>query len=213
MSADFGLADIFMILLITVGPLKAAVVYAKLTGQSDRAFQRAVAFKTVTIATIVTIIFVFFGQFLLSLFHVSLPALKIAGGLILLLFALDMVIGGGHGGHEGAPVAPTPDIAIYPLAMPLMATPQGLVAITTIVAETTTFGQKIGVAVIILVIMAINLAILLSAGKLLREGAAGTMVVISKVVGILLAALAIQLMISAGKDLGLLAATVGVGTH
>lgn len=212
MSADFGLADIFMILLITVGPLKAAVVYAKLTGQSDRAFQREVAFKTVTIATIVTIIFVFFGQSLLSLFHVSLPALKIAGGLILLLFALDMVIGD-HGGSEGTPVSPTPDIAIYPLAMPLMATPQGLVAITTIVAETTTFGQKIGVAVIILIIMAINLAVLLSAGKLLREGAAGVMVVVSKVVGILLAALAIQLMISAGKDLDLLAATVGVGTH
>ncbi|ODT18698.1 MAG: hypothetical protein ABS35_23150 [Kaistia sp. SCN 65-12] len=213
MSADFGLADIFMILLITVGPLKAAVVYAKLTGQSDRAFQREVAFKTVTIATIVTIIFVFFGQFLLGLFHVSLPALKIAGGLILLLFALDMVIGGDHGGNEGTPVVPTRDIAIYPLAMPLMATPQGLVAITTIVAETETFAQKIGLAAIILVIMGINLAVLLSAGKLLREGAAGTMVVVSKVVGILLAALAIQLMISAGKDLGLLAATVGVGTH
>jgi multiple antibiotic resistance protein len=212
MSVDFGLADIFMILLITVGPLKAAVVYAKLTGQSDRAFQREVAFKTVLIASIVTIIFVFFGQFLLSLFHVSLPALKIAGGLILLLFALDMVIGE-HGGNEGTPALPTRDIAIYPLAMPLMATPQGLVAITTIVAETETFGQKIGVAVMVLIIMAINLAVLLSAGKLLREGAAGTMVVVSKVVGILLAALAIQLMISAGKDLGLLAATVGVGTH
>lgn len=212
MSADFGLADIFMILLITIGPLKAAVVYAKLTGQSDRAFQREVAFKTVTVATIVTIVFVFFGQFLLGLFHVSLPALKIAGGLILLLFALDMVIGD-HGGGEGTPVAPTRDIAIYPLAMPLMATPQGLVAIATIVAETTRFGQRLVIAVIVLLIMAINLAILLSAGKLLRGGGSGAMVVVSKVVGILLAALAIQLMISAGKDLGLLAANVGVGSH
>ncbi len=62
-----------------------------------------------------------------------LPALKIAGGLILLLFALHMVLGEEKKGD--AEVAnPSTDIAVYPLAMPLMATPQGIVAIVTIVA-------------------------------------------------------------------------------
>lgn len=207
MNADFGLADIILILFITIGPLKSAVVYAQLTGQSDRAFQRAVAFKTVTVSAIVALVFVFFGQNLLNLFHVSLPALKIAGGLILLLFALDMVIG--EHKNDVSDVPPSLDIAIYPLAMPLMATPQGLVAITTIVAETQTFAQKLIIALVVIAIMALNLGILLSAGKLMRGGG-GVMVVVSKVVGILLAALAVQLMIMAAKDLGLIAATVGV---
>ncbi|MCX5578786.1 MarC family protein [Kaistia terrae] len=211
MSPDFGLADVLLILFITIGPLKAAVVYAKLTGQADREFQRAVAFKTVLVSTIVTLVFVFFGQNLLGIFHVSLPALKIAGGLILLLFALDMVIGEHKDAATDGP--PSLDIAIYPLAMPLMATPQGLVAITTIVAETETFGQKLIIAAMVLAIMAVNLAILLSAGKLMRGGASGVMVVVSKVVGILLAALAIQLMISSFKDLGLISAAVGTAAH
>ena len=61
--------------------------------------------------------------------------------------------------------------------------------------------------------MAVNLAILLSAGKLMRGGGSGVMVVVSKVVGILLAALAIQLMISSFKDLGLISAAVGTSAH
>jgi multiple antibiotic resistance protein len=203
MNPDFGLADVILILFVTIGPLKAAIMYAKLTTGTDRAFQKTVAFNTVGVATIVTLVFVFFGQNLLDLFHVSLPALKIAGGLILLLFALDMVIGEHKDHVEGG--VPSTQIAIYPLAMPLMATPQGLVAITAIVAETQTFVQKLVVAAVVLGIMALNLAILLSAGVLIKGGAEGRQIVISKVMGLLLSALAIQLMISAFRDLGVLA--------
>jgi multiple antibiotic resistance protein len=207
MTDDMGLADIFIILLITIGPLKAAIVYAKLTGKADPAFKRLVAFKTVTVATIVCLVFVFAGQWLLGVFHVSLPALKIAGGLILLLFALDMVMGS-EKKADGGDALPSADIAIYPLAMPLMATPQGLVAITTIVAAKDSVGQLIAMAVMVLVIMGVNLAILLSADGLLKGGG-GAMVVVGKVVGLLLAALAIQLMISSFRDLGVIAAATG----
>jgi len=202
---DMGFVDFFVILLITIGPLKAAIIYAKLTGKAHSTFKRQVAFKTVTVATIVCLVLVVAGHWLLGLFHVSLPALKIAGGLILLLFALDMVMGGGKKAEEGdAP--PSADIAIYPLAMPLMATPQGLVAITTIVAVKGSIGEPIAMAVMVLVIMGINLAILLSADMLLKSGGGGVMVAVGKVVGLLLAALAIQLMISSFRDLGVIAA-------
>lgn len=206
-----GLADIFVILLITIGPLKAAIIYAKLTGKADSAFKRQVAIKTVTVATIVCLIFVFAGQWLLGVFHVSLPALKIAGGLILLLFALDMVMGSEKKVEEDGAL-PSADIAIYPLAMPLMATPQGLVAITTIVAAKNSFGELIAMAVMVLVIMGLNLAILLSADRLLKSGGGGAMVVVGKVVGLLLAALAVQLMISSFRDLGLIA-PLATGAH
>jgi multiple antibiotic resistance protein len=208
MNADMALTDVFIILLITIGPLKAAIVYAKLTGKADAAFKRQVAFKTVTVATIVCLLFVFAGQWLLGVFHVSLPALKIAGGLILLLFALDMVMGGEKKGDDGDAL-PSADIAIYPLAMPLMATPQGLVAITTIVAVKDSIAELIAVAVMVLVIMGLNLAVLLSADRLIGKGGGGAMVVVGKVIGLLLAALAVQLMISSLRDLGALAAVTG----
>ncbi|MGJ4855028.1 MarC family protein [Labrys sp. La1] len=208
MSTDIGLADIFVILLITIGPLKAAIVYAKLTGKADAAFKRQVAFKTVLVAAIVCLVFVFAGQWLLGVFHITLPALKIAGGLILLLFALDMVMGSEKKAEDGDAL-PSADIAVYPLAIPMMATPQGLVAITTVVATKDSIGELITVAVMVLVIMGINLATLLSADKLLKKGGGGAMVVVGKVVGLLLAALAVQLMISSFRDLGVIAAVTG----
>src|SRR5690349_17000393 len=89
----FGLVDIFVILLITIGPIKATIVYAALTAKADSAFRRQVAVKTVIAAGAVILLFVLAGEFLLQVFHITLPALKIAGGLILLLFALHMVLG------------------------------------------------------------------------------------------------------------------------
>ncbi len=205
MNADLGLADILVILLITIGPLKAAIVYAKLTAKADSAFKRQVAFKTVTVALVVCLVFVFAGQWLLGVFHVSLPALKIAGGLILLLFALEMVMGAEKKGDDGDG-PPSPDIAVYPLAIPMMATPQGLVAITTIVATKDSIVELITIAVMVIVIMGLNLAVLLSADRLLKKGGGGAMIVVSKVIGLLLAALAVQLMISSFRDLGVIAA-------
>ncbi len=200
----FGIADIFVILLITIGPLKAAIVYATLTAKADAAFRRQVAIKTVITGTIVIVLFVLAGEFILKVFHISLPALKIAGGLILLLFALHMVLGE-EKKEQAENIAPSVDIAIYPLAMPLMATPQGIVAIVTVAAGAQTMGDIAILLVLALIVLAINLITLLLADKIIKFVGPGALMVIGKVVGILLAGLAVQLMISAGTDLGLIA--------
>jgi multiple antibiotic resistance protein len=128
-----GVVDIMAIMLITIGPLKAAIVYSTLTAGAATALRRAIAVKTVIVASIVIVVFIVFGEFILRVFHISLAALKLAGGLILLLFALRMVMGEDKNSHE--PEGPVTDsIAIYPLAMPLMATPQGIVAVVTLAA-------------------------------------------------------------------------------
>jgi multiple antibiotic resistance protein len=90
---DFGIVDLFVIFLITLGPLKSAIVYVTLTADADAAFRRRIAIRTVLTSTVVAILFVVAGEFLLDAFHVSIPALKMAGGLILVLYALEMVIG------------------------------------------------------------------------------------------------------------------------
>jgi multiple antibiotic resistance protein len=127
MTAEpLGIVDIVTILLVTIGPLKALIVYASLTAEADVDFRRQVAIRTVKTAAIVSLVFVLASEVLLSIFHVSLPALKIAGGIILLLFAIGTVMGGGHGDEDEKPKGLS--LAVYPLAIPMMATPQGLVA-------------------------------------------------------------------------------------
>src|SRR3954451_12430511 len=152
---QFGFVDILTILLVTVGPLKALIVFATMTAKADPAFRRQVADRTVMVAAIVTLIFAIAGELFLKIFHISLPALKIAGGIILLLFALSMIRGGDH--HEkGADEPLSPDIAVFPLAMPMMATPQGLVAITVIVAAQQSVADILVVIVALALVMALN---------------------------------------------------------
>ncbi len=199
-----GFVDVIVILLITIGPLKALIVYATLTGGADAALRRQIAFRTVIVATIVALLFVVAGEFILKVLHISLPALKIAGGIILMLFAIGMVMGGGHGNEDGAPRAITIDVAIYPLAMPMMATPQGLVAITALTAATTTRLQILAIGLIVVGIMVFNLICLLLADRIIKALGPATLKIVEKVAGLLLTALAIQLMILGLVDLGLI---------
>jgi multiple antibiotic resistance protein len=208
-----GIVDIATILLVTVGPLKALIVFATLTGRAEADFRRQVAIRTVTVATIVTLVFVVAGNFFLQIFHISLPALKIAGGIILLLVALDMVMGGSHEDESEKPKALSPDMAVFPLAMPMMATPQGLVAITVLVAARQSLVDVLVVVVILLAVMALNLLCLLSADRIIKAIGPAALLVIGKIAGLLLTALAVQLMILGLRDLGLIEAMAGAAAH
>lgn len=212
----FGFADILTILLVTVGPLKALIVFATLTATAEPAFRRRVADRTVAIAAIVTLVFALAGEVFLHIFHISLPALKIAGGIILLLFALGMAMGGGHDDHGaegGKPVAPSLDIAVFPLAMPMMATPQGLVAITVIVAAQPSIVGVLVVIGALLAVMALNLLCLRSADRIIKAIGPAALQVIAKVAGLLLTALAVQLMILGLRDLGVVGPEVAGTAH
>ena len=94
--------------------------------------------------------------------------------------------------------------------MPLMATPQGIVAVVTLAAARPGLPNAIVLVVLTLLIMALNLVVLLSADKLLGKGGGGAMQVVGRVIGLLLAGLAIQLMILGFTDLGLISAAAAV---
>jgi multiple antibiotic resistance protein len=210
-----GFVDILTILLVTVGPLKALIVFATLTADAEPAFRRRVANRTVAIAAVVTLVFALAGEVFLHLFHISLPALKIAGGIILLLFALGMAMGGhdDEGAEGEKPKALSPDIAVFPLAMPMMATPQGLVAITVIVAAQPSFLGVLVVVAALLAVMALNLLCLRSADRIIKAIGPAALQVIAKVAGLLLTALAVQLMILGLRDLGVVGAEAAGAVH
>jgi multiple antibiotic resistance protein len=207
---NLGPIDIFFLMFATLGPLKSAAVFAGLTSDEDDAFRRRVAWRTVSVAAIVALVFIVVGDVLLKVFHVSLAALNIAGGVILLLVALDMVLGEKKKKPDVGAGAASETIAIYPLAIPLMASPSGLVVCVTLSASLAIVPGVLYMLVSLALVMAINILVMLNIRSIVRAVGANAMLIIGKVVGILLTALAIQLMIAGLTELGLIA---DAGTH
>ncbi len=205
--------DIFFGILITMGPLKVVLVYGETTRELSPELRRSIAIKAVGVATIVGLLFIALGKFLLDLFHFSIAALTIAGGAILFIFAINMVLSTGGGGddHGGEDKDPT-KIAVFPLAMPLMATPIGIVYLTVL---SVTFNEAdvtlIIIGLLFLLVMLINLGILLGESKILKYIDPDAFGVAERILGILLAALAVQTIINGLRELGVLAAQAGHG--
>jgi len=192
-------AEILVLFLALMGPTKALIVYAGMTASTGKAERRGVAIRAIVVASCVTFLFLWAGDEIIAALHIQVPALKIAGGIILLLFALDLVLGGEQKGDAEA----ARDIAVFPLAMPLMASPQGIVILITFSASFVARGISAAILYILLgVTMLVNLLVLLTAVRLLKYVPASFLMVLMKIAGVLLAALAIQIILWGFRDLG-----------
>lgn len=201
-----SMAEVIILFLALMGPTKALLVYAGMTDQMDASQKTAIAIRTVLVASIVTFLFLAFGEELIKALHVQIPSLKISGGIILLVFALGLVLGGG--GKEDPQAGG--DIAIFPLAMPLIASPQGIVILITFAAAARTSDLNMHQLYIALgITMVVNLLALLFGAKLLKYAPPAALQVVLKLAGIMLCALAVQLMLWGFTDLGLVEPWVG----
>lgn len=206
-----GWIEIFVLLFVTIGPVRAAIVYLGLTKSADADLKRAIAIRTVSISAVVCVIFALIGAGILAGLKVSVEALLIAGGAILFIFALNLVLGDEkEAAPDGPSPAPTIDVAAFPLAVPLMASPHGLVAIVAIEATlqqgvTANAIFEAGIFVgLILGVMAINLGFLLAADRIFASIPPAILKIVLRVVGLLLCALAVQLIIFGFDGLGLI---------
>ena len=116
----------FATLFATIGPLDVGVVFASLTGSQSSRERRATALRGVAIAAAILLAFAVFGKAMLDTFGISLAALRIGGGILLLLIAIDLVFARPSGAstttsEELAEAVSRPDIATFPLATPLLA--------------------------------------------------------------------------------------------
>jgi multiple antibiotic resistance protein len=204
---NFFPLDVFFAILITMGPLKVVLVYGEATRNLSPNLRRKIAIKAVGIAAVVGLFFIVLGKFLLDLFHFSIGALTIAGGAILFIFAVNMVLSGGGDADRGALDKDPTKIAAFPLAMPLMATPIGIVYLTV---WSVTFDQAdatlLVIALMLLLVMLINLGVLLLEGRMLKHIDPQAFSVAERILGILLAALAVQTILNGLRELGLVAA-------
>lgn len=188
----------FTTFFATIGPADVAALFAALTPNNAAAERRRMAIKGTLIATAILLVFALFGEAVLRLFGISLPALRTAGGILLLLIAIDMVFGRPSGGttttsEENAEAVTKDDIAVFPLATPLIAGPGAIGATILLVADAQ--GDRLLVAVVILVMLGVLLLtflLLLVATQVHRLLGVTGLHVVSRIVGVLLAALAVQ---------------------
>jgi multiple antibiotic resistance protein len=191
----------FTTFFAVIGPIDSAVIAASLTPHATRAERRAISIKAVAIATLIVLAFALFGQPVLTQLGVSLPALQVAGGIILLIIALDMTL------SRRTPARLTvkeeeeaetraerhAEIAVFPIATPLLAGP-GAMTSAIVLAAGTKGDPKLLVAVIlsILAVMVITLIPLLLAQEVHNLIGLTARKVIVRVFGVLLAAIAVQ---------------------
>ncbi len=182
----------------TIGPHDVAALYPALTPHNSASERRAMAFRAVLIASVVLMLFAFFGETALRLFGISLPALRTAGGILLLLIAIDLVFARSSGGtsttrEENAEATTRSDVSVFPLATPLIAGPGAIGATILLVANAE--GDRVRFTAVVLAlaaVLALTYILLLAASQLQRVLGLTGVHVVSRIVGVLLAALAVQ---------------------
>ena len=192
----------FTTFFAVIGPIDTAVLLASLTPNMTREERRAIATKAVFIATVVILLFALFGGPVLKQLGVSLAALQTAGGIILFMIALEMTLS-----KRPAPVALThkeseeaedkaerhAEIAVFPLATPLLAGPGAMTSAIVLAAGTRGNLTLLGAVVAaIIAVMAVTLVLLLTAQEIHQFIGVTARKVIVRVFGVLLAALAVQ---------------------
>jgi multiple antibiotic resistance protein len=186
----------FVTLFVTIGPVETAVVFASLTAGVHRSQRRSLAVRSVTIAGFVLLLFAVGGALVLSLLHVSLPAFRVAGGLLLFLQALTLTFSSpglsSINESEKHDAEQPGDIAVFPLAFPLIAGPGSLSAAVLVMGRAEGWIEAGGVIAMLLLCVLLTLGAMRAAERLIallgRTGAD----VVSRVSGILLAGLAVQ---------------------
>lgn len=182
----------------TIGPPDVAALFAALTPHNTPAERRAIALKGSLIALAILLAFALFGDSLLALFGITLPALRTAGGILLLLMAIDLVFARSSGAvtttaEENREATTKEDISVFPLATPLIAGPGTMGATILLVADAE--GDWAHIAVVIgslTTMLLLTFVLLLLTVQVQRLLGVTGLHVVSRVAGVLLAALAVQ---------------------
>ncbi len=200
----------FATFFATIGPIDVAAMFAVLTAGESAQHKRAMAIRGTLTAAAILLTFAFVGETLLESLGISLAALRTAGGILLLLIGIEMAFARSSGGisttdEEEREAAAKKDIAVFPLATPLIAGPGAMgAAILLMASEEGNVAGKVAVIAALLAILLLTFAALLIAGKIQRFLGVIGMQVITRVMGVLLSSLAIQFMFDGIRQSGLL---------
>jgi multiple antibiotic resistance protein len=189
---------------LVIDPPGCAPIYAGLTKGASAAQARNMALRATMIASIILLIFALFGQELLGALHIELNSFRIAGGLMLFFIAFDMVFEKRTQRREerAEKIAATPeieDVSVFPMAMPMLAGPGAIAAVMLLMNEANGLSESLEVLAALAAVLVITAASLVAAGPLIRLLGDKVEAVITRLLGVLLAALAAQYVIDGLK--------------
>jgi multiple antibiotic resistance protein len=203
-----GLA--FTTFFATIGPISVSAMFAALTASADARARRAMAVRGIIIAGAILLAFALIGEYLLTGLGISLAALRISGGILLLLIGIDKVFARSNSGSstinaERQEAETKEDISVFPLATPLLAGPGSMGATMLLMADVKgNLSQQFTVVAALVVMLLLTLVALLSASKLQKLLGVTGMHVVGRVMGVLLSALAVQFILDGIVQSGLL---------
>ncbi|WP_119679854.1 MarC family protein [Indioceanicola profundi] len=195
---------------VTIDPVGLGPVFAGLTGGMEGRQRRRMAIKGTLIGAAILLTFAFVGEALLHGLGISTAAFRIAGGILLLLLAIDLVFARESGlrtttEDENVEARHRPDISVFPLAIPLIAGPGAMTSIVLFMGRAGgDWALQAAVLGVLLAVLAGTLLVLLFAGEVSRVLGRTGINVINRVLGILLTALACQFVIDGVVESGIL---------
>jgi multiple antibiotic resistance protein len=189
-------------LFVAIDPIGLAPVFVVLTVGRPKAERRATALRAAIIAAIVLVAFALVGEPLIGFLGISLPAFRIAGGLLLFVIAFEMVFGkreerkAAAAQNAAAQNAAGQDdlrhVAVFPLAIPLIAGPGAISATILLASQAPNASGLAGLIAIVVLMVAACLAVFLAADRIEKALGETGRIVVSRLLGILLAALSVQ---------------------
>ncbi|CAH8182685.1 MULTISPECIES: MarC family protein [Vibrio] len=196
----------FVVLWAVIDPIGSVPVYLSQTQHLTPKQRRLVALKAIAISAGVLLFFLAVGQMLLEAMQIPLPAFQAAGGLVLLLFALTMIFGESKPEQEQKLMkemsrSELANLAVYPLAIPSIASPGAMMAIVLLTDNHRySFADQSITAAVMLVVLIITLLLLLGATTIQRLIGNVGAAIISRVMGLILAAVAVNNLLLGIKD-------------
>lgn len=195
----------FVTLWVVIDPIGTVPVFVAVTASIDATKRTGVAIHAALLAICVLMFFLVAGQFLIDALGISLPAFQIAGGLILFLFALTMIFGdskperevsaAGSGDEQTSP-------AVFPLAVPSLASPGAMLAVV-LLTDNNRFGfaEQAVTAGILVAVIGVALVFMLLAAPILKLIGTSGAAIVSRVMGMILASVAVDNVINAVLEL------------
>jgi multiple antibiotic resistance protein len=195
-TITFGL-QAFVTLLVILDPPGATPIFLGVLGNRSRAERTLLAWQAAATSLFVITLFALFGQFIVGYLDISMPALKGAGGLLLLLVSLELLKGNDHKDDEG----PKKNLALVPLGTPLLAGPGAIVTIMLFAQEVESTSMTLALALAVVgahLIIGLTLMFSTHVVSLIKES--GVML-LAKVAGLLTAAIAFEMLMTGIKEL------------
>jgi multiple antibiotic resistance protein len=195
----------FITLFVVIDPPGCAPIYAGLTKGATQAQRRNMAIRATVIAAAILVVFALFGEDLLGALHIELDSFRIAGGLMLFWIAFEMVFEKRTQRREerAEKVAATPeveDVSVFPMAMPMLAGPGAIASVMLLTSTAKGLEGTLIVLAALAAVLFLTMLALIAAGPLMKIFGDRVEAVITRLLGVLLAALAAQYVIDGLKN-------------